>query len=193
MDSLPVMVGKRLVFGVVTLIAISLMIAVGVELLPGDLAQAILGPGGHAGDGGRLSPRARPRPALAHPLHHVARQLHDRRHGHLARQQARDLRTHRHPARAPTPSSLRPPPRSSLFPLAVFLGMLAALYRETLFDKMISMTTLSHDFLSGVLRRLHPHLSCSRCSGAYSPAFPTLPPTCPSAASSTRSRSPRSP
>ena len=43
MDSLGVMVGKRLAFGVLTLIAISLMIAIGTEMLPGDLAQAILG------------------------------------------------------------------------------------------------------------------------------------------------------
>jgi len=43
MDGLPKMVFKRLAFGVVTLFIISLIVFLGLEALPGDLAQTILG------------------------------------------------------------------------------------------------------------------------------------------------------
>ncbi|UCD90405.1 MAG: ABC transporter permease, partial [Desulfobacterales bacterium] len=43
MDSLGKMVAKRLALGFLTLIIISLLIFLGVELLPGDVAEAILG------------------------------------------------------------------------------------------------------------------------------------------------------
>ena len=40
-----IIVAQRLALGLLTLFAISLIITFGVELLPGDLAQAILGQG----------------------------------------------------------------------------------------------------------------------------------------------------
>ena len=43
MDSLGILIAKRLAFGVVTLFVISVLIALGVEFLPGDLAEALLG------------------------------------------------------------------------------------------------------------------------------------------------------
>ena len=43
MDSIYSMVAKRVVLGLLTLIIISLLIFLGVELLPGDVAEAILG------------------------------------------------------------------------------------------------------------------------------------------------------
>jgi peptide/nickel transport system permease protein len=43
MNTLAAMITKRIVFGVLTLFVISLLIFVGVEALPGDLAEAILG------------------------------------------------------------------------------------------------------------------------------------------------------
>ena len=43
MKQIIAMVAKRLAFGVVTLFVISLIIFLGVEMLPGDLAHAILG------------------------------------------------------------------------------------------------------------------------------------------------------
>ena len=43
MDSLTTLIVKRLAFGVLTLFVISVLIAVGVDFLPGDLAEAILG------------------------------------------------------------------------------------------------------------------------------------------------------
>ena len=43
MGTLGILISKRVAFGFLTIIIISLMIAVGVEALPGDLAQAILG------------------------------------------------------------------------------------------------------------------------------------------------------
>ena len=141
MDSLPVMVGKRLLFGVVTLIAISLMIAVGVELLPGDLAQAILGQA------------ATPETVAA-----FRRELgldlpwHTRYLTWLGNFMTGDMGTSLANKREIS-ELIGTRLGNTIFlavtaaiiavPLAVFLGMLAALYRETLFDKMISMTTLS--------------------------------------------------
>ena len=43
MDSLGKMVAKRMALGLLTIIIISLLIFLGVELLPGDVAEAILG------------------------------------------------------------------------------------------------------------------------------------------------------
>ena len=43
MDSIGTMVAKRIALGLLTLIVISLLIFLGVELLPGDVAEAILG------------------------------------------------------------------------------------------------------------------------------------------------------
>ncbi len=48
MKDIITMVAKRLGLGLLTIIVISLLIFVGVEALPGDLATAILGTGGHA-------------------------------------------------------------------------------------------------------------------------------------------------
>ena len=42
-DSLRILILKRLAFGLLTLFIISVLITLGVEMLPGDLAQAILG------------------------------------------------------------------------------------------------------------------------------------------------------
>lgn len=43
MKNIAVMVGKRLLLGVVTLIVISMIIFMGIDLLPGDVATAVLG------------------------------------------------------------------------------------------------------------------------------------------------------
>ena len=43
MGTLGILISKRLAFGFLTVIIISLLIALGIEALPGDLAQAILG------------------------------------------------------------------------------------------------------------------------------------------------------
>ncbi len=42
-DSLRTIILKRLAFGLLTLFVISVLITLGVEMLPGDLAQALLG------------------------------------------------------------------------------------------------------------------------------------------------------
>ena len=39
------LVGKRLMYGLITLLVVSILIFSAVELLPGDLAQAVLGQG----------------------------------------------------------------------------------------------------------------------------------------------------
>ena len=43
MGKLVAMILRRLALGVLTLLVVSLIISLGVELLPGDLAEAILG------------------------------------------------------------------------------------------------------------------------------------------------------
>ena len=43
MNSLISMITKRLIFGVLTMLVISLLIFIGVEALPGDLAESVLG------------------------------------------------------------------------------------------------------------------------------------------------------
>ena len=141
MDSLPVLIGKRLLFGIVTLIVISFMIAVGVELLPGDLAEAILG------QSATPETVAAFRRELGLDLPWYTRYV-----TWLGNFMTGDMGTSLANKREIS-ELIDTRLANTLFlalsaaviamPLAVFLGMMAALYRETLFDKMISMTTLS--------------------------------------------------
>ena len=55
MTQIAIMVAQRLALGLLTLFAVSLIIFLGVELLPGDITQALLGQGSDAGDGRRVS------------------------------------------------------------------------------------------------------------------------------------------
>ena len=157
MDSLPVLIGKRLLFGIVTLIVISFMIAVGVELLPGDSRRGHSRSVRDAGDGSRVPPGAGSRPALVHALRHLARELHDRRHGHLARQQARDIGAHRHPARQhPLSRAERRGDCDAARGLSRHDGR--PVPRDPVRQDDLDDDALHH-FLSGVLRRLHPDRS----------------------------------
>lgn len=141
MDGLFVMVAKRLAFGVVTLVLISIVIFLGVEALPGDLAQTMLGQA------------ATPETVAA-----FRRELgldlppHTRYLEWIANIAQGDLGTSLATKR-PIAELLGSRLSNTLFlaavaavisvPIAIFLGMLAALYRESWFDKAISMTTLS--------------------------------------------------
>ena len=141
MDSLTVMVGKRLGFGVLTLIAISLMIALGVELLPGDLAQAILG-------------QAATPETVAAFRKELGLNLpwHTRYFTWLGNFMSGDMGTSLAnkreiseliSTRLGNTVFLALTAALIAIPIAIFLGMMAALYRETVFDKVISMTTLT--------------------------------------------------
>jgi peptide/nickel transport system permease protein len=135
------MVLKRLGLGVVTLLVISLLIFVGVEALPGDLAQAVLG-----------------QSATPETVEAFRKELkldlapHVRYFAWLGSFVRGDFGNSLANGR-PIADLIGWRFANSLFlagitalvaiPLAVSLGMLAALYRNTWFDRLISISTLS--------------------------------------------------
>ncbi len=132
---------KRLVLGLVTIIVISVLIFVGVEALPGDLAEAILGQ--------EATPETvaafRKELKLDLPPHvRYFSWLKDAMQGHLGNSLANG-----HPVaeligwRFSNTLFLAASAAVIAVPLAVMLGILAALYRNSLFDRIISMSTLS--------------------------------------------------
>ncbi len=141
MDSLPRMLAKRIALGFLTIIAISVLIFVGVEALPGDLAEAILG-----------------QSALPETVAAFRRELkldlppHVRYFSWLGDFLRGDLGTSLSNGR-PITEMIGWRFSNTLFlaavaaviavPLSVILGMLAALYRNTLFDRITSVVTLS--------------------------------------------------
>jgi peptide/nickel transport system permease protein len=132
---------KRLALGLVTIFVISVLIFVGVEALPGDLAEAILGQ------------EATPETVAA-----FRKELkldlppHVRYFAWLGGVMKGDLGNSLANGR-PIADLIGWRFGNTIFlaavaavvavPIAVILGMLAALYRNTLFDKIISMATLS--------------------------------------------------
>jgi peptide/nickel transport system permease protein len=135
------LVVKRLALGVVTMIVISLLIFVGVEALPGDLATAILGQ------------EATPETVAA-----FRRELkldlppHVRYFAWMGGFMKGDLGNslaNKRPVaeligwRFANTMFLAASAAVVAVPIALILGILAALYRNTLFDKTISMVTLS--------------------------------------------------
>jgi len=135
------LVVKRLALGLVTIIVISLLIFVGVEALPGDLAEAILGQ--------EATPETvaafRKELKLDLPPHvRYFAWLGGFMKGDLGNSLANgrpiaDLIGWRF-ANTIFLSSVA---AAISVPIAVILGILAALYRNTLFDKIISTITLS--------------------------------------------------
>ena len=141
MDSLLTIIVKRLAFGVLTLIVISVLIALGVDFLPGDLAEALLGQ--------MATPEAvaaiRRDLGLDQPLHvRYFDWLFNILQGDLGTSLANKREvTEVIGVRLANTVFLATVAAIVAVPLAVFLGILAALYRETLFDKIISMSTLT--------------------------------------------------
>jgi peptide/nickel transport system permease protein len=141
MKGIVTLVVKRLALGLVTIIVISLLIFVGVEALPGDLAEAILGQ------------EATPETVAA-----FRKELkldlppHVRYFAWLGGFMKGDLGNSLANGR-PIADLIGWRFANTMFlasvaaviavPVAVILGILAALYRNTLFDKTISMVTLS--------------------------------------------------
>ncbi len=135
------MITKRLVFGVLTLIAISLLIFVGVEALPGDLAEAILGQD--------ATPETvqvfRTELKLDLPAHErYVSWISDFIQGDLGNSLANG-RPIAEVIGWRFTNSLFLAGTTALFaiPLAIILGLLAAIYRDSWFDRFISITTLS--------------------------------------------------
>jgi peptide/nickel transport system permease protein len=141
MSGLSGLVIKRVAMGLLTMIVISLLIFVGVEALPGDLATAILGQ--------EATPETvaafRKELKLDLPPHvRYFAWLGDFLKGDLGTSLAN---------KRPVAELILWRFKNTIFlaasaavvavPVAVILGILAALYRNTLFDKTISMVTLS--------------------------------------------------
>ncbi|PON17670.1 ABC transporter permease [Candidatus Entotheonella serta] len=135
------LISRRLAFGLLTLFVISLIISLGMELLPGDLAEAILGQS------------ATPETVAAFRRELGLDQPAPQRYlkwlgGVLQGDLGTSLANQREIA-----DLIGDRLRNTVFlaivaavmsvPLAVLLGVLAALYRETWFDKSISIATLS--------------------------------------------------
>ena len=141
MKDIITMVAKRLGLGLLTIIVISLLIFVGIEALPGDLATAILGQ--NALEETVAAFRKELKLDLAPHVRYVA-WLGDLMQGNLGNSLANgrpvvDLIGWRFANTiflASTAAAIS-------VPLAILLGLLAALYRDSLFDKAISTSTLS--------------------------------------------------
>ena len=135
------LVTKRLALGFVTIIVISVLIFVGVEALPGDLAEAVLGQ--------EATPEtvAAFRKELKLDLPPHVRYF-VWLNGFLKGDLGNSLSNGRPIAelivwRFSNTIFLAAVAAAIAVPIAVILGILAALYRNTLFDKIISMVTLS--------------------------------------------------
>ena len=141
MNTLPGLIIKRVGMGLVTILVISVIIFTGVEALPGDLATAILGQ--------EATPETvaafRRELKLDLPAHiRYFAWLGDFLKGNLGNSLANGR---------PVANLIGWRFANTIFlaataavvsvPVAVLLGILAALYRNTLFDKMISTATLS--------------------------------------------------
>jgi len=141
MESLRMMVGKRVAFGLLTIMVVSALIFLGVEALPGDLAEAILGQQATA----ETVAAFRRELKLDLPPHvRYFTWLRDFVRGDLGTSLANQR---------PISGMIGWRLENTLFlaataamiavPLSVILGMLAALYRNSWFDKTISLSTLT--------------------------------------------------
>ncbi|MBC8443556.1 MAG: ABC transporter permease [Deltaproteobacteria bacterium] len=141
MNTLPGLIIKRVAMGLLTILVISVIIFSGVEALPGDLATAILGQ--------EATPETvaafRRELKLDLPAHvRYFAWLGDFLKGNLGNSLAN---------KRPVADLIGWRFRNTIFlatsaavvavPVAILLGILAALYRNTLFDKIISTATLS--------------------------------------------------
>ena len=141
MNKLVVMIAKRLGLGLVTLFIISLFVSLGVEFLPGDLAMAKLG----------QSATPETVAAMRHQLG-LDLPLHERyilwMSGILQGDMGISLANEREISElvgTRVANTLFLAGLAAMFsvPLAVVLGILAALYRYSLYDRIVNITTLS--------------------------------------------------
>jgi peptide/nickel transport system permease protein len=141
MNTLFAMIVKRLVLGILTVLVISVLIFIGVEALPGDLAEAVLGQNATA----ETVAAFRKELKLDLPPHvRYFTWLGNFLQGDLGT----SLANHRPIAdqiiwRFANTLFLATVAAVIAVPLAILLGILAALYRNSLFDRFISITTLS--------------------------------------------------
>ena len=160
MDVLKI-VAKRLGWGAVTLLVVSILIFSAVELLPGDLAQAVLGQG--ATEENLAAMRKQLGLDRAAPLRYL-----EWLRGAVVADFGDSLIT-----KAPVIDSIGPRFKNTLFlaayaaviavPIAIFLGVLVALFRNTIFDRVANVHLVSR-----ILSRLHPD-SVSGCENRLLP------------------------
>jgi peptide/nickel transport system permease protein len=141
MSKLPKLILGRIGLGVVTLLVVSMLIFVGVELLPGDLAQQILGQSATAETlaAFRLE-LGLDQPAYVRYFNWVAGVL----HGDFGTSMAngRDVATLIAPRLAKT-MFLASYAAAIAVPVALMLGVLVALFRNSLFDRGANVLALS--------------------------------------------------
>jgi len=141
MNNVLLLIFKRWVASLITIFVISLIIFIGVELLPGDVAETVLGQSATP----ETVAAFRKELKLDLPPHiRYGEWLKDFAHGDLGTSLANGR---------PVSELIGWRLSNTLFlalttamiavPLAIFLGILAAFYRNTFFDKLISTTTLS--------------------------------------------------
>lgn len=141
MKNVLMLIFKRCSASLVTIFIISLIIFIGVELLPGDVAETVLGQGATP----ETVEQFRKALKLDLPPHiRYGAWLNDFIHGEFGNSLANGR---------PVAGLIGWRLGNTLFlalstavvaiPLAIILGMLAAFYRNTFFDKLISTTTLS--------------------------------------------------
>ncbi|MDD9816172.1 MAG: ABC transporter permease [Gammaproteobacteria bacterium] len=147
------LVAKRLGFGLLALFVITVLISLGVEVLPGDLAQSILGQSAAPDTVAAL----RRELGLDRPLHvRYGEWLFNFLQGDMGTSLAnkREI-SELIGQRLLNTLFLAVAAAVVAVPLALALGVLAALHRETLFDKTISMVTLGFislpEFLIGYI------------------------------------------
>jgi peptide/nickel transport system permease protein len=153
MRGLPGLVLRRLGFGLLTIWAASVVIFTATEVLPGDVAQAVLGQSATPQAVANIREQLNlDRPAYHRYLEWLGSSLQGDFGVSLAN-------------RRPIVTTLAPRLENTLFlagvaaiiavPLAIMLGLLAALHRDTAFDKAVSTLTLAAismpEFLIGYL------------------------------------------
>ena len=135
------MILKRLFLGVITLFIISILIFIGVEALPGDLAEAILG---QAATPESIEAFRRTLQLDLPPHTRYLNWITGILQGELGTSLANNRPiTELLGTRLENTFFLATTAAIISVPISIALGMLAALYRESLFDKFISISTLS--------------------------------------------------
>jgi peptide/nickel transport system permease protein len=141
MGKIWILVGERLALGLVTLIVVSALIFVGVELLPGDLAQQILGQSATPETVAAFRRElGLDQPAVYRYLHWLAGVAHGEFGNSLANGR-------------PISDLLAVRLKNTLFlasfaaaisvPTALFLGVMAALYHNSIFDRLCNVVALT--------------------------------------------------
>ncbi len=130
----------RSMLGVLTLLAASALIFIGTEILPGDLASAILQNHATPGEPRQAAPRPRPRSAGVCAL---LQWLFGALHGHFGHSLAngRDVLEEIAPRFANT-MFLAAYAAVVAVPLAVGLGLAAAIRQGGVFDRLVNVVTL---------------------------------------------------